>query len=161
ALRWRRRPRAPPTQPAGATASARNAAGCATTPLERFLGARASLLGEPRRQRPTRGPATRPLRQERLGCLGVKRTGEEEALPAVALLLTQQRELARLLDALRDRLDRESLAELNERANEGLAFLVVSEPRDERAVDLQGVDRKLAQVREGGVAGAKVVDRDT
>ena len=65
-----------------------------------------------------------------------------------------------LLDPLGERLDRERLAELDERADERLALLGLGEPRDERAVDLQRVDGELLQVGERGVAGAEVVDRD-
>src|SRR6185312_8727514 len=56
--------------------------------------------------------------------------------------------------------DRERLAELDERAQQRLAFGVLSELGEERAVDLQRVDGEALQVRERGVAGAEVIDRD-
>ena len=41
----------------------------------------------------------------------------------------QQRQLVLLLDALGERLDRERLAELHERVDQGLAFLLCAGPR--------------------------------
>src|SRR5665213_3070771 len=76
------------------------------------------------------------------------------------MLLLEQRELARLLDALGERLDRERLAELDERADQGVPFGVTADAGDERAVDLQGVDGEALEIGQGGVAGAEVVDRD-
>ena len=40
------------------------------------------------------------------------------------------------------------------------ASLEVASVGDERAVDLERVDRELAQIRERAVAGAEVVDRE-
>ena len=45
----------------------------------------------------------------------MKRPGEQEALPVVALFALQRFELGWLLDALRERLDLEPLPELHER----------------------------------------------
>jgi len=50
-----------------------------------------------------------------------------------------------LLDALGERFDGESLAELHERVDERLALLVSGSTRDERAVDLQGVHGNLCR----------------
>jgi hypothetical protein len=49
---------------------------------------------------------------------------------------------------------------LHERADQRLALLVVFEPGDERAVDLERIDGELLEVGERGVAGAEVVDRN-
>lgn len=46
-----------------------------------------------------------PVLKERLGGGNVEGTGEQEALPAVAGLVSEQRELVLLLDALSERLD--------------------------------------------------------
>ena len=87
----------------------------------------------------SRAGTPRPLRLER--------AREQVALAAVAVLLLQQRELLAVLDALGERLDRERLAELHERADQRLAFGVLGELGDERAVDLQRVDGEALQVR--------------
>ena len=69
-----------------------------------------------------------PVAQERLRGGGVARTGEEKALSAVAVLVSEQGELLLLLDALGEGLDRERLAELHEGVDERLALLVVPQP---------------------------------
>ena len=115
-------------------------------------GAQAGSPGEPAAD----GGATRGI----LDVVGRERPGEDEALPAVALLLLELAELLVLLDALGERLQAELLAELHERVQQRPRLGRVGDRRDERAVDLQDVDRELAQVRERRVAGAEVVDRD-
>src|SRR6202041_3083690 len=102
------------------------------------------------------GELSLPGAEERLGSERVERAREQEALAAVALLVLEQVELVRALDALGERLDRHRLAELHERADQRLAFGVLTETRDERAVDLQRVDRELLEMGERGVAGAEV-----
>src|SRR5207253_2663669 len=97
---------------------------------------------------------------ERLRAGHVERTSEEKALPAVAVLSSELGELLRLLDALGKCLDRESLAELDEGVNEGLALLVLAKPGDERPVDLQRVHREPLEMSERGVSRSEVVDRD-
>ena len=101
-----------------------------------------------------------PVLKKRLGGGHVEGTGEQEALPAVAVLASEQGELLLLLDALGEGLDRERLAELHEGVDQRLALLVVLQAQDERPVDLQRVDGEALQVSERGVAGAEVVDRD-
>src|SRR6185312_13208063 len=101
-----------------------------------------------------------PVAQECLDHLRAERAGEQEALAAVAVLLPDQRELLRALDALGQGLDRERLAELNEASQEDLTLVPVADLRDERAVDLERVDWELLEVGERRVAGAEVVDRD-
>ncbi len=64
-----------------------------------------------------------------------------------------------VLHALGDDLEAEVVAEVDRRADDDQVTLVAQHRRDERAVDLQLVDRHLAQVGERRVAGAEVVDR--
>ena len=66
----------------------------------------------------------------------------------------------RVLDALRHDLEAERVGELDGRADDRAAAAVRGDVGDERAVDLELVDREVAQVGEGAVAGAVVVDRD-
>src|SRR4030081_3304343 len=61
-----------------------------------------------------------PVPQEGLGRGHVQGTGEEEPLPAVAVLVLQEREILLLFDALGDRVDREGLAQLYERVDQRL-----------------------------------------
>jgi hypothetical protein len=81
-----------------------------------------------------------PVLEEAVAGGEIQRPGKQEALAAVAMLLLQQSQLARLLDALGERLDRERLAELDERADQGVPFGILADAGDERAVDLQRVD---------------------
>src|ERR1700761_4325994 len=84
---------------------------------------------------PSGGGRVDPVAEEDLGFLGVERTGEEEALAAVAGLALQQRELVQLLDPLGEGLQRERLAELDEGVDQGLALAVLAQTGDEGAVD--------------------------
>src|SRR6185312_15370536 len=99
-------------------------------------------------------------REKLAGGLGVQRSGEQEALTDVALLLAQERELAVILDPLGDGLDAQRLAEFDEGVDQARSLRVVGQAGDERAVDLQCIHGELAQVPERGVARAEVVDRD-
>src|SRR5581483_1012931 len=98
--------------------------------------------------------------EERLDRLELEGAREEKALAAVALFALQVAELRRLLDAFADRFQAQGLAELDEGVDEGAGLAGGGDPGDEGAVDLEGVDGELAQVGEGAVAGAEVVDRD-
>ena len=90
----------------------------------------------------------------------VERAGEEEALAEVALFALEGLELGLVLDSFAERLEAERLAELDERVDERAGFLRGGDAGDEGAVDLERVDGELAEVGEGAVAGAEVVDRD-
>ena len=70
------------------------------------------------------------------------------------------RQLRRLLDALGDGLEVERLAEPQDREDDRRLGRPVVEARDERAVDLQLVDREAAEVVQRRVAGPEVVDRE-
>ena len=100
------------------------------------------------------------IREEALERGGFQRRREQVALAAVAAELAQAGELGLVLDALGDRAQAEAAAELDERLDQRVALVRARRRGDERAVDLQRVDRQLLQVGERGVAGAEVVDRD-
>ncbi len=80
--------------------------------------------------------------------LGPHRVGEQEALAEVAVLALELLELGGQLDPLTEGLQAERLAELDEGSDERGGFAGVVDPADERLVDLQRVDRELAQVAE-------------
>src|SRR5271154_298407 len=101
-----------------------------------------------------------PVLKELLGIGHAEGPGKQEALPAVAILASEQGQLFLLLDALGEGLDRERLAELHKGVDQRLPLLVVLQAKDERPVDLQRVDRESLQVSERGVPGAEVIDRD-
>ena len=67
---------------------------------------------------------------------------------------------ALLLDALGDHGQREGSADAEDGFEQVAALAAVVQRRHEAAVDLEDVDRHPLQVREGGVSGAEVVDRD-
>src|SRR6266480_3937593 len=52
------------------------------------------------------------------------------------------------------------MSERDDRGNDGHALRVAGHGDDERAVDLERVDRQLREVRKRGIARAEVVDRD-
>ncbi|RYE89710.1 MAG: hypothetical protein EOO75_11355, partial [Myxococcales bacterium] len=86
--------------------------------------------------------------------------GEVEALHLVAAERPQELELGLDLDALGDDLEAEAVAEGQDGAGDGHVLDVERRAAHELAVDLDDVHRKPLDVRERGVAGAEVVDRD-
>ena len=88
------------------------------------------------------------------------RPAEEVTLRQMATQLEQPLRLLRGLDTLGDDLEPESLAEMDDAADERLALRALAQPGDEAAVDLQLMDRQRAQIREARVAGAEVVERE-
>ena len=68
---------------------------------------------------------------------------------ALGQVAAEQREMGQrgaVLDALGDDLQTEIVAEVDRRAHDDQVALVLEHRRDERAVDLELVDRHLAQV---------------
>src|ERR1035441_4996034 len=109
--------------------------------IARAIPASSQSLGVLWRLRQDGFVALGPALKECLGAIHVERAGEQESLSSVAVLVFYQGELLLVLDALGERLDRERLAELDERVDQGLALLVVLQLGDEGAVDLQRLDR--------------------
>src|SRR5689334_20983563 len=88
------------------------------------------------------------------------RSGEVEAL---AKLDAEGAEPVRLiggLDSLRDHLEPQGTAELDDRLAEHVGIADAVAGRDERAVDLQLVDLEGVQIAQRRVARAEVVDRE-
>src|SRR5579864_8378415 len=106
-----------------------------------------------------RGMRSRELEQRRDG-VRLEWPREEIALPGIAVLALELGQLRALLDALGERLQVERLAEAHEDVDEGRRLLRRRHGADEAAVDLDRVDRELAQVGERAVTGAEVVDRE-
>jgi hypothetical protein len=52
------------------------------------------------------------------------------------------------------------VAEIDHRLHDDVAIIVAFQSIDERPIDLQTANREGAQMRERGIAGAKVVDLD-
>src|SRR3954469_19712271 len=102
----------------------------------------------------------RPSGEERLEVLGRHRRGEQVALGAVAAEPAERVELAGGLDALGDRLEPQAARDVDDRADDRRVVLLLAQPVDERAVDLDRVDRHALQARQGRVAGAEVVEQD-
>src|SRR5208283_3238061 len=89
---------------------------------------------------------------------GAHRPGHQEPLAVAAAHLAQGGELARLLDALGDDLQAEVAADLHHGPGQQGERVVVAEAGHERGIDLDDVQRQLAQVRQRGVPSAKVID---
>src|SRR5215213_3666956 len=82
---------------------------------------------------------------------------EVVALPVLALEVAQDFQLILRLDALGDNVHPQNLREQDDGADDLYVLGVLRHARDERAVYLQGVNRELVKVAQGGVARAEVV----
>ena len=98
---------------------------------------------------------TEPAGQE----LDRERLGDEEALTELATEPPQERDVPRTLDTLGDHPQAEIVGEIDGRAHDHQVLLVGVHLGDEGPVDLQLVERQPLLMRERGVAGAEVVDR--
>ena len=78
----------------------------------------------------------------------------------VAAHLAEARQLQRRLQALGDDGDAERVAEVDDGLDDRRVLGVEAEAGDEPTVDLDRLDREPLEVRERGVAGAEVVDRE-
>src|SRR4051812_8310659 len=102
----------------------------------------------------------RPGREQRLELIGAHRLREEVALGAVAAEVAQRLELVVGLDALGDRPEAEAGGDVDDGAHDRRVVRLLAETVDERAVDLDRVDRHALQARQRRVAGAEVVEQD-
>src|SRR5829696_8148046 len=101
------------------------------------------------------------LRAQQRGELGGRhRSRQQETLRAVATEPTQAVELLLRLNAFRGDRDVECVRHVHHGACDGGALAVRGEVGDERAVELDLVDREAVQVRQRRVARAEVVDRE-
>ena len=89
-----------------------------------------------------------------------QRAAQQIALHRRAAHLGKHVDLLLRLDAFRDDLELEALRHRDDRARDRGALLALDRVRGERVVELQLVERQLAQVGERRVAGPEVVDRD-
>src|SRR4051794_10644841 len=102
----------------------------------------------------------RPGGEQLLEVRRAQRLGEEVALRALAAEALERLELLDGLDALGDRAEAEAVGDVDDRRDDRGVVLLGAEPVDERAVDLDRVDRDALQARERRVAGAEVVEQD-
>src|SRR5207245_82580 len=77
-------------------------------------------------------------------------TGKVEALPEGAAQAVEQPGLPALLDTLGDHLHAEGAGQVQDGAHEGRVLRPLAEGLDERAIDLEHLDRVMAQVAERG-----------
>src|SRR5207253_2490240 len=96
-------------------------------------------------------------RDERTRLDGIDRLGEVEALRVRAAQLAQSLDLLGSLDALDDDALAEVLRERDDGGENVRAARIERVLREERAVDLDGINREAVQVAERRVAGAEVV----
>ena len=78
-------------------------------------------------------------------CVTIDGPGEPEALRGVTTHLPQQLQLRLVLDALRDDIDAERPGHVDDDAHELGRSRIDVELTDERAIDLQPVDREAVQ----------------
>src|SRR6266403_1490416 len=86
--------------------------------------------------------------------------GEQIPLAFVAVVAAQELELLGGLDALGEHAQAQRVAHGDDRLGERSVAPALREAHDERAVDLQAVDRQAGEIRKARVAGAEVVHRD-
>src|SRR5207344_165903 len=96
--------------------------------------------------------------EHHVGHLGGRWPAEEVSLALVAAKAPQLRELLRRLDALGHRLEPERAAQADDGAHDRGISTVRGQARDERAVDLEHVDREALEIAQARVARAEVVD---
>src|SRR5216683_2820657 len=102
----------------------------------------------------------RPCRQELPHRLGIDGRGKEIPLALVAAVRAQEFQLLRGLDPLGDHARRERMRERDDRLRDRRVVPFLVHPADERAVDLEAVDRQPRQIGEARIARAEVVHGD-
>src|SRR6266850_4136876 len=98
--------------------------------------------------------------QERRDFLRWQRLAEQKALQLVAAVGAQELALLDRLDPFGDDFQPQTMAERDDALGDRHVVRIVGYVLDERAVDLDAVDREALQVSQRGVAGAEVVDRE-
>jgi hypothetical protein len=88
----------------------------------------------------------------------VDRLRIQPALHPVQPQLVQCIALLNLLDALGHDFQPEGARQATDRRDDRMILRLVGQPGDEAAIDLEGIDREPAQVRQSRIAGAEVVD---
>src|SRR2546423_512815 len=76
-------------------------------------------------------------------------------------MLAQEAHLFRAFDTLGSYLESQAVRHRDNGLRYGGVARVARHIADERTVDLQAADRKTLEIRKRGVAGAKIVDRDS
>src|SRR6476620_9887746 len=95
-----------------------------------------------------------------LDLLGHDRAANQEALGLVTIVLLQKVILPRVLDALRHDAQIQAVRHLNDRLADGSIALVARQSGDERAIDLEDVERQALDQRQARMARAEIVDSD-
>src|SRR5438445_8400901 len=102
----------------------------------------------------------RSRRQELRHRLGIDGRGTQIPLALVAAVRAQEFQLLRGLDALGDHAHRERMRERDHRLRDRRIVPSLVHPADERAVDLEAVDRQPRKIGEARIARAEVVHGD-
>src|SRR4051794_41729764 len=89
----------------------------------------------------------RPGGEQRLELVRAHRRGEQVALRAMAAEALEGLQLLDGLDALGDRAEAEAVGDVDDRTDDRRVVLLGAEAVDERAVDLDGVDRDALEPR--------------
>src|SRR2546421_365916 len=96
--------------------------------------------------------------KERGESRGLERHAEETSLPLLAAQIEQALELCRALEPFGGDADADGMRQRGDGAHDRLVGEVRLDGAQEQPIDLQLVDRQLAQIGEARVAGAEVVD---
>src|SRR5947208_7834749 len=106
------------------------------------------------------GPEIELPRQERVYPFGRERRAHPVSLHLIAAEPLEMLELILGLDPLGDDIQFQTVRQLDDGTHDACIRRVRSHFRDERTVDLQGVNREAFEVVEGGIPGTEVVDCD-
>src|SRR6185437_10032392 len=98
---------------------------------------------------------------ERLDIVRREGLADQITLREVAAELPQQAPGLGLLDSLGDDAQAHAVPQADGRSDDGRLIAAEARMRDERAIDLQLIDRQTAQLRERRMPGTEIVDRET
>ena len=123
------------------------------------LGIAAILRPRARLRKPASGLERASFAEQGADLLGRHRRTEPKALDAIAAELDEGVALDLELDAFGDHAELERVSERDDGRDHGARSWIARDGIDERLVDLQVVDREVAQVAHRRIAGSEVVDR--
>src|SRR6056297_4101454 len=102
----------------------------------------------------------RPTCEDLADLVARRRLHEQKTLAELATVASQQVELAGLLDALGNGLQRKLARQIADRPCDGLVVRIVLQAADESLVDLDRRDREILDVGQRRVTDAEIVDDD-
>src|SRR5690606_1067737 len=104
-------------------------------------------------------PALRPLVQEARELRRRHRSADQKALRAVAFQIHEALELLARLDAFCDDVELQAVRQLDDASHDAGGSRIPCHAMDERAIDLELIERQTTQVAQRRISRAEIVDR--